>query len=85
MSDEQVGRRSTAVDVTSTSWTLGTTAGAYAPVGIHCNAAATITGALVGDASESAWVLPIGFTPLAFKSINTSSTTKTGMRIIFRR
>lgn len=82
MSNEAVGRRSVPVDVTSASWAL---AEARPPVGIHCNAASTILAALVNDVSETAWVLPVGYTPLAFKSINTSSTTKSGIHIVFER
>lgn len=77
-----IGYKSETVDVTSASWAFALTNGKR-PIGIHCNAASTITGALLGDAAEVAWVLPAGFSPLAFKSINTSSSTKTGMRIIY--
>ena len=78
-----IGNKSEAVDVTSASWAYANTTAGSRPVGIFCNAASTINGALMKDASETAWVLPAGFSPLAFKSINTSSTTKTGMRIIY--
>lgn len=77
-----IGLKSEAVDVTSVSWAFTLTNGKR-PIGIFCNAAATINGALMGDAAEIAWILPVGFSPLAFKSINTTSTTKTGMRIIY--
>lgn len=79
------GKRSKVLDVTSASWGLDPVAdgGGSRPVGIYCNAASTITAALLEDANEAAWILPAGFTPLAFRSVNTSSTTKTGMRIIF--
>lgn len=83
MSRELVGRRSVAVNVTSASWTLGNTAGTYKPIGIFCNAASTITGALCGDTTETAWILPAGYAPLSFRAINTSSATKSGMHIIF--
>jgi len=79
---EDTAKRSTVVDVTSASFALAT---GEQPIGIHCNAASTITGALVGDSAETAWVLPAGRSSYAFRSINTSSTTKTGMRILFSR
>ena len=75
-----IGRKSIAVDVTSASWALS---GQIEPIGIQCNVASTITGALIGDSAETAWILPVGYTPLAFASINTSSTTKSGYKIIF--
>ena len=77
------GYKSEAVDVTSASWALTMTNTGRRPVGIHCNAESTIVGALLGDTAESTWILQPGTTAYAFKSINTTSTTKTGMMIIY--
>jgi hypothetical protein len=82
MAPETTAQRSLAIDVTSASFAL---AAGERPVGIHCNAASTINGALIGDNSELAWILPAGFSPYAFRSINMSSTTKNGMRILFNK
>lgn len=83
MSRDQVGKRSEVIDVTIVSWAAPVTSGSLIPIGIHCNAASTINGALSGDATESAWILPAGFTKLSFRAINTTSATKTGIRIIY--
>ena len=85
MKDFPVGSRSVAIDVSSASYAFDPTKGPPLPIGIFCNAASTITGALIGDSAEIAWILPAGYSPLAFRSINTSSTTKTGMRAIFEK
>lgn len=77
---DQSGMRSVAIDVTSASWV---NTASVAPIAIHCNADTTITGALAHDASETQWILPMGTTPYSFKSINTSSTTKSGYKIIY--
>lgn len=77
-----IGQRSEAIDVASASWAIDT-GSTERPVGIWCNAATTITGALVGDKTETAWVIPAGFSPLAFRSINTSSTTKNGYKVLY--
>lgn len=82
MSFSQYGAKSEAVDVTAVSWAWASTH-TRRPIGIFCNAATTIVGALLGDASEVAWIIPAGYSPLAFRSINTSSTTKSGMRILY--
>lgn len=76
------GQRSVAIDVTSASWKLDE-ASNQRPIAIQCNASTTITGALIHDASETAWVLPAGVHFLAFRSVNTSSTTKNGYKVIF--
>lgn len=84
MIDLCTGFRSEVIDVTGGSWACLGTHGQ--PVGIFCNAATTITGALSGDANETSWVLTAGVVHwLSFKSINTSSTTKTGYRILYPR
>lgn len=80
-----VGKHGVAVDVTSASWSLDSLSRNDDPIGIHCNASTTILAALTGDSSETTWVLPAGYTPLAFRSINTSSSTKNGYRIIFEK
>jgi hypothetical protein len=76
----QLGYRSESIDVTSSSWA------ATAPqmiCGTYCDAASTITGALVGDTTESNWILAAGYSPLAFRSINTSSTTKSAIHVLY--
>jgi hypothetical protein len=82
MTPSQTAFRSEVVDVTSTVWAFSGTA-TQRPIAIHCNAASTIVGALMRDATETTWILPAGVTPYAFKSINTTSTTKSGMRILY--
>jgi hypothetical protein len=77
------GYKSEAINVTATAWALTMTDTGRRPVGIHCNAESTIVGALLQDATEQTWVLQPGTTAYAFKSINTTSTTKTGMMIIY--
>ena len=78
-----VGARAEAIDVTTVSWAMPTGSVA-APIGIYCNAATTITGALVNDTTETSWVLAAGVMhPLSFRSINTSSTTKNGYKVIY--
>lgn len=73
--------RSESVNVTTTSWALGNVR--IRPVGIHCDAQTTIVGALCGDSAETTWVLPAGSSAYAFKSIATSSTTKSGFKILW--
>lgn len=88
MSHEIVAKRSVAVDVTSAGWALNATNAPnnIQPIGIHCNAATTITAALIGDTGNpSVWVLPAGFSRYAFRTITTASTTKNGFRILFGR
>lgn len=78
------GGKSEWVDVTSTAWAFSFANTAKRPVGIYCNADTTIVGALMHDTAEHSWVLTGGTThPLAFKSINTSSTTKSGFAILY--
>jgi len=78
------GFRSESIDVTSASWACVGTYGQ--PVGIYCAATTTITGALSGDAVEAEWTLTAGAIHwLSFKSINTSSTTKNGYRVLYAR
>jgi hypothetical protein len=76
---DSTARRSIPIDVTSTPFALS--AGEH-PIAIHCNAASTIVGALTCDKDEATWILPAGRSEYAFRSINTTSTTKTGMRIL---
>lgn len=84
MIDLCTGFRSESIDVASASWACAGTHGQ--PVGIYCAAATTITAALSGDAAETAWVLTAGVVHwLSFKSINTSSTTKSGYRVLYAR
>lgn len=71
------------INVTTDTWTW--TPGSRAPIGIHCNAESTIVGALVGDSATDTWVLPAGTSPLAFRTITTASTTKTGFKVLFTR
>ena len=80
---EPVGVQAEVVDVTSASWAYSNATAGRRPVAIHCNAQSTIVGALMNDAAESTWVLPLGTSEYAFKSINTTSTTKTGIKIIY--
>jgi hypothetical protein len=79
------GGKSQAIDVSSVSWAFDfSISTAKRPVGIHCNAETTIVGALMRDTAERTWVLSGGLThPLAFRSINASSTTKSGFAIIY--
>ena len=78
------GGKSEWIDVTSTAWAFSFTSTAKRPVGIYCNTDATIVGALMHDTSEHSWVLTGGMThPLAFKSINTTSTLKSGFAILY--
>lgn len=83
MNHEIVAKRSVAVDVTTDSWVLNAERNVL-PIGIHCNTATTITAALVGDTSNPVvWVLPVGFSRYAFRTITTASTTKNGFRVLF--
>lgn len=77
---DQQGNRSETLNVSVTSWVCTSSP---APIAIHCDAQSTIVGALAHDAAESTWVLQPGTTPYSFKSINSSSTTKTGIKLIF--
>jgi hypothetical protein len=78
------GFRSESIDVTLTSWACPGTHGQ--PVGIFCAAATTITGALSGDAAETTWVLAANVVHwLSFKTINTTSATKNGYRVLYAR
>jgi len=80
MRDAHIAYRSVAVDVTSASWA---NSDLNAPIGIYCAADSTITGALAHDATETDWVLVAGIHPLSFATINTSSTTKSGYKILY--
>lgn len=85
-----VAIKSTAMNVTGASWVIdmsATGSNGLQPIGIfnHGAAAVSIVGALLQDATEQTWSIPTGRSPLAFRSINTSSTAKTGYSILWGR
>lgn len=80
MKNLSIYRSAIDIDVSAADWTQPAQT---EPIGIQCNAATTITGALVGDKTETSWVLPAGCWPLAFRVIKTTSTTKTGFKVLF--
>lgn len=83
MSQElRVAYRSESIDVTTVSWSYAG-GGVRRPIAIQCNAQSTIVGALMKDATETTWVLPIGRSEYAFRYITTASATKNGIKILY--
>lgn len=81
MIQAQCAMRSVSVDVSTTSWANASTG--QPPIGIAFDNDAVITGALAHDSAETSWTLSAGIHGLSFRSINTSSTTKTGIHVLY--
>jgi hypothetical protein len=82
MTPLQTAFRSESVNVTSADWALS---GSARPIGIYCNGASTITAALCGNATTATvWNLTAGMNWLAFGLIQSASTTKSAMYILYK-